>query len=143
MFPQEQTTAAGVECFADRRLVRALLRRLQYMDKEHFTTTLNCGKTVKERRHRGLGDRTRVELLQCGETPAVLPYVMLYAARMVNCMPRADGRIPWVLVHGCPVLWELMRPFAHACVVRIVEPGNKRQSGAAFSGCRWTAKRWR
>ena len=83
-----------------------------------------------ERKHRDIGDRTRVELLQSGETPAVLPYVMLHAARMMNCMPRSDGRIPWVLVHGCPVLWELMRQFAHACVVRVVDPGNKLQPRA-------------
>ncbi len=52
---------------------------------------------------------------------------MLHAARLTNCMPRSDGRIPWVLVHGCPVVSELMRPFAHACVVRIVDPGTKLQ----------------
>jgi hypothetical protein len=45
MFPQEQTTA-GVERFANRRLVRVLLRRLPYVEKKLFTSPLLTGKTV-------------------------------------------------------------------------------------------------
>ncbi len=45
ILPQEQS-AAGVERFANRRMVRALLRRLPYVEKEQFVSTLTSGKPV-------------------------------------------------------------------------------------------------
>jgi hypothetical protein len=36
-----------------------------------------AGNGEIERKHRDLGDRTLVDLLQSGEAPVVLPYVML------------------------------------------------------------------
>ena len=53
-----------------------------------------------ERTHLTLMDRTRAELIQNGEPVATLPYVLLHAARIQNCMPKAGGNVSWTIVHG-------------------------------------------
>ena len=76
--------------------------------------------------HLTLLDRTRAELIQSGEPVATLPYVLLHAARMQNCMPKSGGDVPWTIVHGEPPrFWDCFHSIGAAGVIRILTPKSK------------------
>ena len=84
-----------------------------------------------ERTHLTLMDRTRAELIQNGEPVATLPYVLLHAARIQNCMPKAGGNVPWTIVHGEPPRFgDCFHSIGAAGVIRILTPKSKTSARA-------------
>jgi hypothetical protein len=99
IFPQEQSRK-GVLRFAHRGPVRALLRRLPFVDKEHYRTVLPCGKTVHSlsmafaTKSEAWAARARIlEEHKGGDWP---PFVVAFAVPSVSrCMEQlAETRTP-------------------------------------------------
>jgi hypothetical protein len=99
IFPQEQSSE-GVQRFAHKRLVRALLRRLPCVDKEYYRTLLPCGKTVHNlsmafaTKSEAWAAHARIlEEHKGGDWP---PFVVAFAVPSVSrCMQqRAETRTP-------------------------------------------------
>ena len=99
IFPQEQSRK-GVLRFAHRRPVRALLRRLPYVDKEHYRTLLPCGKTVHSLSMvfatKGVAWAARARILEEHKGGDWPPFVVAFAVPSVSrCMEQlAETRTP-------------------------------------------------
>ncbi len=82
IFPQEQSVE-GVQRFADRRQGRALRRRLQYVDKEQFSSKCPDGHTVHSLKLRFASTRqaqaARYRIVEEHKGGVMPPFVVAYA----------------------------------------------------------------